>query len=81
MLDPLEILASSLRSVFVVSAILKSIVMLAVLQRTVWLVAPGFTGKVWSGASRNRTGDLLGAIQALSHLSYSPKPPLTCRHD
>ena len=25
-----------------------------------------------SGASRNRTGDLLGAIQALSHLSYSP---------
>ena len=25
-----------------------------------------------NGASRNRTGDLLGAIQALSHLSYSP---------
>jgi hypothetical protein len=24
------------------------------------------------GASRTRTGDLLGAIQALSHLSYSP---------
>src|SRR5688500_7357784 len=26
----------------------------------------------WSGASRTRTGDLLGAIQALSQLSYSP---------
>jgi hypothetical protein len=25
-----------------------------------------------SGASRARTGDLLGAIQALSQLSYSP---------
>jgi hypothetical protein len=25
-----------------------------------------------SGASRTRTGDLLGAIQALSQLSYSP---------
>jgi hypothetical protein len=24
------------------------------------------------GASRTRTGDLLGAIQALSQLSYSP---------
>jgi DMSO/TMAO reductase YedYZ molybdopterin-dependent catalytic subunit len=27
-----------------------------------------------SGASRTRTGDLLGAIQALSQLSYSPAP-------
>src|SRR4051794_20716581 len=26
----------------------------------------------WSGASRTRTGDLLGAIQALFQLSYSP---------
>ena len=26
----------------------------------------------WDGASRTRTGDLLGAIQALSQLSYSP---------
>src|SRR5204862_3279841 len=26
------------------------------------------------GASRARTGDLLGAIQALSQLSYSPEP-------
>jgi hypothetical protein len=26
-----------------------------------------------SGASRTRTGDLLGAIQALSQLSYSPE--------
>jgi hypothetical protein len=25
-----------------------------------------------NGASRTRTGDLLGAIQALSQLSYSP---------
>jgi hypothetical protein len=25
------------------------------------------------GASRTRTGDLLGAIQALSQLSYSPE--------
>ena len=29
----------------------------------------GFRG----GASRARTGDLLGAIQALSQLSYSPE--------
>ena len=29
-----------------------------------------------SGASRARTGDLLGAIQALSQLSYSPKHDL-----
>jgi hypothetical protein len=27
---------------------------------------------VLDGASRTRTGDLLGAIQALSQLSYSP---------
>ena len=27
---------------------------------------------LWDGASRTRTGDLLGAIQALSQLSYSP---------
>jgi hypothetical protein len=27
------------------------------------------------GASRTRTGDLLGAIQALSQLSYSPAAP------
>jgi hypothetical protein len=28
-----------------------------------------------NGASRTRTGDLLGAIQALSQLSYSPERP------
>jgi hypothetical protein len=28
--------------------------------------------QVFHGASRARTGDLLGAIQALSQLSYSP---------
>ena len=28
-----------------------------------------------SGASRTRTGDLLGAIQALFQLSYSPEDP------
>jgi hypothetical protein len=28
--------------------------------------------QVFYGASRTRTGDLLGAIQALSQLSYSP---------
>ena len=28
--------------------------------------------RVFNGASRARTGDLLGAIQALSQLSYSP---------
>jgi hypothetical protein len=28
--------------------------------------------QVFHGASRTRTGDLLGAIQALSQLSYSP---------
>jgi hypothetical protein len=27
---------------------------------------------LYDGASRTRTGDLLGAIQALSQLSYSP---------
>jgi hypothetical protein len=29
-------------------------------------------GDSCDGASRTRTGDLLGAIQALSQLSYSP---------
>ena len=29
-----------------------------------------------SGASRARTGDLLGAIQALSQLSYGPARPI-----
>jgi hypothetical protein len=29
----------------------------------------------FSGANRDRTGDLLNAIQALSQLSYSPEPP------
>ena len=29
-------------------------------------------GAFFNGASRARTGDLLGAIQALSQLSYSP---------
>jgi hypothetical protein len=29
-------------------------------------------GAFFNGASRTRTGDLLGAIQALSQLSYSP---------
>ena len=32
-------------------------------------------GSTSDGASRARTGDLLGAIQALSQLSYSPKVP------
>jgi hypothetical protein len=35
------------------------------------------TPQIWrafsDGASRTRTGDLLGAIQALSQLSYSPE--------
>ena len=30
--------------------------------------------EVSSGANRDRTGDLLNAIQALSQLSYSPGP-------
>jgi hypothetical protein len=34
--------------------------------------ARGFERRRFSGASRTRTGDLLGAIQALSQLSYSP---------
>jgi hypothetical protein len=29
-------------------------------------------GLFWHGARRTRTADLLGAIQALSQLSYSP---------
>ena len=29
----------------------------------------------FDGASRTRTGDLLGAIQTLSQLSYSPERP------
>jgi hypothetical protein len=29
--------------------------------------------QISNGASRTRTGDLLGAIQALSQLSYSPE--------
>jgi hypothetical protein len=33
---------------------------------------PWLTRGFASGASRTRTGDLLGAIQALSQLSYSP---------
>ena len=32
----------------------------------------GICGNFANGASRTRTGDLLGAIQALSQLSYSP---------
>ncbi len=33
-----------------------------------------------NGASRARTGDLLGAIQALSQLSYSPvRRPIAAR--
>jgi hypothetical protein len=31
------------------------------------------SGAFLDGASRTRTGDLLGAIQALSQLSYSPE--------
>ena len=31
-----------------------------------------FRPRAKNGASRARTGDLLGAIQALSQLSYSP---------
>src|SRR5919204_6445459 len=34
---------------------------------------PAFAGLFGGGASRTRTGDLLGAIQALSQLSYSPE--------
>jgi hypothetical protein len=34
--------------------------------------SPAVAGDSVSGASRARTGDLLGAIQALSQLSYSP---------
>ncbi len=40
-----------------------------------------FAGHLGDGASRTRTGDLLGAIQALSQLSYSParrQMPLGC---
>jgi hypothetical protein len=33
----------------------------------------GLLREVFDGASRTRTGDLLGAIQALSQLSYSPE--------
>jgi hypothetical protein len=33
---------------------------------------PFLRNPTFSGASRTRTGDLLGAIQALSQLSYSP---------
>ncbi len=36
-----------------------------------WKIAR-LQGHLLSGASRTRTGDLLGAIQALSQLSYSP---------
>ena len=32
----------------------------------------GLQGIFWDGASRDRTGDLLLAKQALSHLSYGP---------
>ena len=35
-------------------------------------VKPSVYGALGDGASRARTGDLLGAIQALSQLSYSP---------
>ena len=34
---------------------------------------PEFEQAEPDGASRTRTGDLLGAIQALSQLSYSPE--------
>jgi hypothetical protein len=37
--------------------------------------ARGLRTDKFSGASRTRTGDLLGAIQALSQLSYSPVRP------
>ena len=36
---------------------------------------PGISGVCASGASRDRTGDLLLAKQALSHLSYGPFAP------
>ena len=36
---------------------------------------PLFSSGFLYGASRTRTGDLLGAIQALSQLSYSPGRP------
>src|ERR1017187_3327722 len=40
---------------------------------------PGLQDFLVSGASRARTGDLLGAIQALSQLSYSPGQRRKCR--
>jgi hypothetical protein len=39
------------------------------------LIYARFAG-ISHGASRTRTGDLLGAIQALSQLSYSPEGAL-----
>ena len=36
------------------------------------IALPPICSKFSDGASRTRTGDLLGAIQALSQLSYSP---------
>ena len=33
---------------------------------------PAVSSEFWDGARRTRTADLLGAIQALSQLSYSP---------
>jgi hypothetical protein len=35
--------------------------------------SPAVAGHSWSGARGTRTPDLLGAIQALSQLSYSPE--------
>ena len=37
-----------------------------------WIKTCSFAGCFFDGASRNRTGDLLLAKQALSHLSYGP---------
>ena len=36
---------------------------------------PRFAGSKFGGANRNRTDDLLNAIQALSQLSYGPTRP------
>src|SRR5436190_11979149 len=40
--------------------------------------SPRCAGASRHGASRARTGDLLGAIQALSQLSYSPVAAAVC---
>jgi hypothetical protein len=43
------------------------------------LIQQHFVKSLIGGANRDRTGDLLNAIQALSQLSYSPTPTLPQR--